>query len=105
MPAVKYRVAAAPAPRVLGLVSTGRHAAPEVPATVQVLDTQPGTVSWLDKAKAYYHTVIVLVGSVLALLTQANLPDGYDEWVPTAILILTTVLTALKSNEVWISQL
>lgn len=105
MPNTKYRIAAVSLPKVTGLMSPGRHAAPEVGATVQVLDTQPGTVSWLDKAKAYYHTVIVLVGSVLTLLTQANLPDGYDEWVPTAILILTTVLTALKSNEVWISQL
>ena len=105
MPAVKYRVAAAPAPRVLGLLSTGRHAAPEVPATVQVLDTQPGPVTWRDKLKAYYHSLIVFVGSILSVLTVITLPGQYGEWLAAAVLTMTTVLTALKSNEVWISEL
>lgn len=106
MPApVKYKVAAVPAVRPLGLVSTGRHAAPEVPATVQVLDTKPGALTWRDKLKAYYHALIVFVGSLLAVLSVLELPDPAGKWVTTVVLIGTTVLTALKSNEVWISEL
>lgn len=102
---MKYKITTAPAPRTLGLMSTGRHAAPDVPATIQVLDTQPGPLTWRDKAKAYYHTLIVLTGSLVAILSSLELPAEYAQWVPTAVLILTTVLTALKSNEVWISEL
>ncbi|MDQ2636162.1 MAG: hypothetical protein M3Y83_04695 [Actinomycetota bacterium] len=102
---VKYKVAAVPSTPIRGLVSTGRHAAPEVPATVQVLATKPGELTWRDKLKAYYHALIVFVGSVLAVLSVVELPAEYGKWVSTAVLILTTVLTALKSNEVWISEL
>ncbi|MDD7812639.1 hypothetical protein PP713_08730 [Mycobacterium sp. CSUR Q5927] len=102
---VKYRVAAVPAPKTVGLLSTGRHAAPEVPATVQVLDTKPGELSWRDKVKAYYHTLIVAVGSILSVLSAITLPGQAGEWVSTAVLIGTTVMTALTANEVWISEL
>ena len=104
---VKYKVAAVPAVRPpFGLVSTGpKHAAPDVPATVQVLDVKPGELTWRDKLKAYYHALIVFVGSLLAVLSVLELPDPAGKWVTTAVLIGTTVLTALKSNEVWISEL
>lgn len=106
MPApVKYKVAAVPAARPLGLVATGRHAAPDIPATLQVLDVQPGTVGWRDKLKAYYHTLIVAVGTILAILSEITLPGDAGRWVAIAVLVLTTVKTALTANEVWISEL
>lgn len=102
---VKYKVAAVPAARPLGLASTGRHAAPDIPATLQVLDTQPGPLTWRDKVKAYYHTLIIAVGSLLSVLSVIALPGEYGKYVAAAVLILTTVKTALTANETWISEL
>lgn len=102
---VKYQVAVAPTSRPFGLTGTGRHAAPDIPATLQVLDTQPGPLTWRDKVKAYYHTLIVFVGSALAVLSVVELPDQYGKWVATAVLILTTAKTALTANETWIEDL
>lgn len=102
---VKYKVVVAPVARTLGLMSAGRHSLPDIPATLQVLDTQPGALTWRDKLKSYWHTAIVAIGTLLAIVSTAALPAEWSQYVSTTILILTTVLTALKSNEVWISEL
>lgn len=102
----KYKIAAVPiGPAPLGLVSTGRHAAPEAPAQIAILDAQPGPLTWRDKVKAYYHTLIVAVGSLLAVLSAVTLPGDAGKWVAAAVLVLTTIKTALTANEVWISEL
>ena len=102
---VKHKVAAVAAPQVLGLANTGRHAAPEIPATVKVLETKPGELTWLDKLKSYYHTLIVAVGSLLAILSAVSVPGEAGKWVAVAVLVLTTAKTALTANEVWIAEL
>lgn len=79
-------------------------------APVKVIAQKAGPVTWLDKAKAYYHALIVLVGSLLVTLNEVTpllnfLPDNGKQWVTGAIAVLTVAATALKSNEHWVDDL
>ena len=85
--------------------------APEGGATV--IETKPGTVTFLDKIKAYYHTLITVVGGILVVLNQVlpatHIIPGYGTqaagYVSAAIVFLTALVNALKSNETWVNAL
>lgn len=82
---------------------------PPVAKTV-VVNQANGTVGFFDKVKNYYKGLIVAVGSILAILTQVSgfvgfIPGPVAGYVTTGIAILTTALTFLKSNEVWVQKL
>lgn len=75
-----------------------------------VIDSKPGPVTVVDKAKGYYHTIIIVVTAILGLLTEVGpigdaLGDPVKTWVAGAIVFIGAVLTFLKSNEVWINRL
>lgn len=77
---------------------------------VNVVDETSGPVTFLDKLKGYYHTLIVVIGSVLVILNEVTpvlnfLPDNGKQWVTGAIAVLTIAATALKSNEHWVDDL
>lgn len=77
---------------------------------VVVVDEKPGPVTALDKAKAYYKGLIVLVGSFLVMANESaplleSLPYNGKQWVSGAIAAATVVLTFLKANETWIETL
>lgn len=81
-----------------------------VPAEVKVLDAKVGEVNWMDKLKAYYHTVITVLGAILVVLNEMTpitdaLPEGGKHAVTGVILFLTGLFNALKSNEVWVQKL
>lgn len=83
---------------------------PASSATTQVIAEKTGTVSWLDRAKAYYHTAIVVLG-MAATLTPAVLavagviPGPVGIGIAVAAGAITPILTALKSNETWFNSL
>lgn len=80
-----------------------------VTGDVKVLDVKPGEVGFLDKLKAYYHTVITVLGGIVVFvnevtpLTDALGPD-VQRWVSVVVIFLTALLNMLKSNEVWINK-
>ena len=80
----------------------GRHAASG--SHVMVMETVDGSVTWLDRLKAYYKALIVLVGSVLTTLSVVSLPAPEDAWVAAVVSVLTVVMTVLKANETWVSE-
>lgn len=97
------RIEVSKTPSVHGLV--GSRSVP-----VKVLDSKSGPVTWLDKIKAYYHTLIVMTSIVLAGLTYILTAEGVvpPEWSPyvnLAIIVLTPVFTLLKNNEQWVDNL
>lgn len=97
--ATKQRIVLNPVPSRVGFAGLG------APGTVQVLDTKPGTVTWLDQAKQYYKAAIALIGGLLAILPQIVVPEPAAGWVSTGIVVLTGVLTYLKANEQWVDGL
>lgn len=80
-------------------------------AVPAVVDSKPGPVTAIDKAKGYYHTIIIVVTGLLAFLNQVGplgemLPEGgIKSFVTGAILFVGAILTFLKSNEVWVNRL
>lgn len=79
-------------------------------ANVKVVGEKSGDVTWLDRAKGYYHTLITLVGAVLVLLNQATpvfsfLPENWHGYVSVAIVFLTAAANFLKQNEQWVNDL
>ncbi|QHB37454.1 membrane protein [Mycobacterium phage Leopard] len=83
----------------------------DVPAAeVVVVDQKQGTVTFTDKMKAYYHTIITIIGAILVLLNEVTpitdgLPDSWQRGLSVVIVFLTGVANALKSNEKWINAL
>ena len=78
--------------------------------TPAVIDSKPGPVTKVDKAKEYYHTIIAVVTAILAFLTEVGpigdaLGDPVKTWVTGAIVFIGALLTFLKSNEVWVQRL
>lgn len=86
-----------------------RVAAPGLVATppITVISEKPGQVTALDRMRAYYHTLISAVGTVLIVLNQALpvVPDSWKSLTAAVIATVTVVSTALKSNETWINAL
>lgn len=76
---------------------------------VGVVNIKPGEVSFFDKLKAYYHTAITVLGALLVLLNEItpltnSLGESAKHIVTVVILVLTAILNALKSNEVWVNK-
>lgn len=76
----------------------------------KTLEVKEGQVTWVDKLKGYYHSLITLVGAILVFLNQITpmagfLPVEYRHWVDLAIIIATFVANVLKSNEYWVNDL
>ncbi|QNN99696.1 membrane protein [Mycobacterium phage Rope] len=81
-----------------------------LPAEVKVLAEKPGAVNWLDKAKAYYHTIITLIGALVVMLNEltplSNFMDDTTQRIfSIAVVFFTAALNFLKSNEVWVNKL
>lgn len=79
-------------------------------AEVAVIAEKPGTVTVIDRAKAYYHTIILAVGGTLIALNEAtpltdSLPEGVKSTLTVVIAVLTLILNIFKSNEVWVNKL
>lgn len=75
-----------------------------------VVKVKAGPVTWRDKIKAYYHTVIIVVTGLLAFLTEVTplgnfLPDQYRAWFAGGVLFVGSLVTFLKSNETWVNNL
>ena len=78
-----------------------------------VIDAKAGPVTFTDKIKAYYHTLITVIGAILVLLNQVasavhwipNYGTQAAGYVSAAIFFLTAVANALKSNEQWVNSL
>lgn len=75
-----------------------------------VVNVKAGPVTWRDKVKAYYHTVIIVVTGLLAFLTEVTplgnfLPDQYRAWFAGGVLFVGALVTFLKSNETWVNNL
>jgi hypothetical protein len=75
-----------------------------------IVETAPGPVTFIDKAKGYYHTLITLIGTVLVMVNE--LTPVTDHFSPTIrhgitvfVLAATVVVNALKSNEQWVDSL
>lgn len=74
---------------------------------------KPGPVTFMDKVKKYYHTVITVGAAILVLLNQivaavSWIPDYGPKaagYVSVAIVIVTAIVNALKSNEQWVNNL
>src|SRR6201984_2099430 len=74
-----------------------------------VLKTLPGSVSFLDKLKGYYHTLITLVSALVSLLAVVGgatkfIPGPVAGYVVIASTFLATILNFLKSNEHWVDS-
>lgn len=108
--ATKQRIEVAPRGIKVRVQRPGAAFADPPVAGVKVVATRAGAVTLLDKLKAYYHTLIVIVGSILVIVNEVTpllnfLPDGGKQYVSVAIGVLTAVATALKSNEHWVDDL
>lgn len=82
----------------------------QVTGDVVVIDAKPGEVKWTDKVKAYWHTVITVIGALLVLLNQVTpiteqFGGNVQKIATTVIIFLTALLNFLKSNEVWVNKL
>ena len=80
-----------------------------VDALKGVVERKIGTVNILDKAKAYYHTLITFLGAALAtanylLPFTAGLPAMDRGYISGAILFVTGLLNVLVKNETWIDE-
>lgn len=77
------------------------------PPGVQVLATREGSVTWIDKAKAYYKALIALIGALLVGVTQLSgvVPAEAEPWVTVAVSVLTAAGVVLRANETWVNAL
>ena len=76
---------------------------------VTVVQTKPGAVGVGDKLKAYWHTIITVIGGVLVILNELTpvtneLGGDVQHIVTVVIILLTAVVNASKSNEVWVNK-
>jgi hypothetical protein len=90
--------------------STSTHKVLVNPKGDGTLARKAGSVTFFDKVKGYYHTLITVVGSILALLNQFTpltnfLPDNVRGAITAAILFLTAVSNFLVSNQQWVNDL
>lgn len=74
---------------------------------VEVVDSKAGSVSLLDRLKAYYHTLTVVIAFVLVVLNHVTpvVPLQYRGWFDSAVILVTAAVNALKSNEKWVDNL
>jgi len=76
---------------------------------VTVVNTKPGEVGFVDKLKAYYHTIITVIGALLLLINEFtpltdSLGSDVQKYINIAVVFLTALLNFLKSNEVWVNK-
>ena len=81
-----------------------------VDGTAAVVKSKPGQVNWKDKAKAYWHTIITVIGAILVLLNQitpitSQFGGNVQMVTNTVIVFLTAFVNFLKSNEIWVNAL
>ena len=80
-----------------------------VPVKAVVVEEKPGQVNFWDKTKAYYHTVITVLGGILVFLNEVTpltdaLGGDVQRYVTLAIIGLTAVMNAVTSNEKWVNK-
>jgi hypothetical protein len=81
--------------------------------TPAVIDSKPGPLTVVDKAKSYYHTIITVLAAVLVLLNElvpaVHLIPNYGTqaagYVSVAIVFVAAAVNFLKSNEHWVQAL
>ena len=77
---------------------------------IKVLKVKEGPVTGLDKIKAYYHTVITIIGALVVFINEvtsvtSQFSPDVQHTVTAVVLFLTALLNMLKSNEVWVNKL
>lgn len=103
----------APVKKSLVVVNRPGALASNPASAIVVKSILSGPVTFFDRVKAYYHTLITVVGGVLALLNQVSSAVG---WIPdygpklagyvsVGIIFVTALLNFLKSNEVIVDDL
>ena len=76
---------------------------------VEVLDVKAGSVTFFDKLKSYYHTLITVLAAILVLLNELTpITDSFGpdvkHYVSVVVVFLGALLNMLKSNEVWVNK-
>jgi hypothetical protein len=82
----------------------------EPSGSAAVVDSKPGPLTFTDKMKQYYHTLSVVIAAILVILNEvtpitSQFGEGVAKAVTAAIVVLTGIFNALKSNEVWVERL
>lgn len=75
----------------------------------EVIAVKAGSVTWLDRAKAYYHTAFAVVTGLAVLIVEIGpdlnaipgLPDTWRHAITAAIVVANMIATRVKHNEVW----
>ncbi len=100
----KRRVEVVATPAFTGQLLVGRHRA-NTPELVTVAE-KPGLVTSLDRARAYAHTVIAVLSTLLIFLNGVLdvVPTSYKGVADVAIVLVGALVTAVKSNEIWIND-
>lgn len=80
-----------------------------VSGDVVVVNAKEGEVNWVDKLKAYWHTIITVIGGLLVILNELTpvtdqLGPNVQHIVTVVIIILTAIVNASKSNETWVQK-
>lgn len=100
--ATKHRVAI----KVVAPPANAAGFSPNPKAQALVDKSVPGTVTFLDKLKAYWKAIIAFIGVVLLAVNQLSpfLPVDWQHPAAVIIAVLTAVLTFAKSNETWVDD-
>lgn len=85
------------------------NSVPGVPADLKVIKEKPGTVTFLDRAKAYYHTIITVIAALVIFLNEITpisraLNEQQQHYFSVTVIFLTALLNFLKSNELWFNK-
>lgn len=78
-------------------------------SAVTVVDVKPGSVTWLDRAKAYYHTAFAVLAGLAVLIVEIGpdlnalpgLPPTWRHAITVAVVIANMIATRVKANEQW----
>jgi hypothetical protein len=87
---------------------------PTVPKKVRiegqhVTAAKVGTVGWLDRAKNWYKSAIIFLGSALLIANELSplfdhLPAQDKHYITVGIAAATWLLATLKANEKWVDS-
>lgn len=92
----KQRITLSPPPQVPGLLGGS------APAFIEVIAEKSGKVNWLDRAKKYYKSLIVVVGALVDIACEISGVFHDQGWMHAVVMGLTATLAFLKRNEKWV---
>lgn len=107
----KYMIEAAarPNPKALHFISASSGGVDGIPGGTSVLKEKDGVVTFLDRAKEYYKSLVALMGTLVIFLNTATpifkfIPVDQKTltWIVAAV---TAISVFLKRNETWVEEL